>query len=77
MQKYLIVMCTVVCVSVMWIMMKFVVQAENTADIDRGYECFNLEIAQAQLMDARTHSSWWEIIKAYRSVKNWEKLCGE
>ena len=43
--------------------------------VDRGYECFNLEIAQAQLAQARADRNWVEIIKSRASVRNREKLC--
>jgi hypothetical protein len=42
---------------------------------DRGYECFNLEIAQAQLAQARSDRNWRAVRQARLSVKNWEKLC--
>ena len=67
----------IICISVMWIVTAFAVESEDSwVVVDRGYECFNLEIAQAQLTDARSHGSRWEIIKARRVVSNWEKLCG-
>jgi len=50
--------------------------------VDRGYECFNLEIAQAQLAQAQTQfaqarsdRNWRAVRQARISVKNWEKLC--
>jgi hypothetical protein len=51
------------------------VSAQGEEVVDRGYECFNLEIAQAQLAQARVDGNWRIIIQARLSVKNWEKLC--
>ncbi len=50
------------------------VQADNEV-VDHGYECFNLEIAQAQLTQARIDRNWRAVRKARLSVKNWEKFC--
>ncbi len=48
---------------------------EEEVVVDRGYECFNLEIAQAQLTQARSDRNWRAVRQARLSVKNWEKLC--
>lgn len=62
-----------------WILgVAVVVALEQSFDapvVDRGYECFNLEIAQAQLSYVQEHGGWGEIWSARRAVRNWEKLC--
>lgn len=50
-------------------------QNPDTPVVDRGYECFNLEIAQAQLSYVQEHGGWGQVWSARRTVKNWEKLC--
>lgn len=63
------------CVVLLSVIAFAVAQAQEEVLVDRGYECFNLEIAQAQLSYVQEHGNWWEIWSARRSVKNWEKLC--
>jgi|GEM_PF-6766422 len=71
-----------ICIVLLSVIAFSATQAQEEVVVDRGYECFNLEIAQAQLAQAQTQfaqarsdRNWRAVRQARISVKNWEKLC--
>lgn len=66
---------SILCVMLLSVIAFSATQAQEEVVVDRGYECFNLEIAQAQLAHARSDRNWRAVRQARLSVKNWEKLC--
>ena len=70
--KYLVF--SIICVTLLSVVAVFAIDARDEM-VDRGYECFNLEIAQAQLQFARGQWDKQEIRQARILVRNWKKLC--